>query len=247
MTINDIICQAYIKNGIIAPGEENSLDPSLGSYAIGQSNLVLEEFNVRSVMIYTFNILTFPLIARTLPTYWYTIGPVGADFTTPRPLWISRANIIITSSNPTSRMPLLIDNDMQWSDVTTPALGGAPYPTELYMNGDFPNARIYLWPYPTSTGNELELFVPNQISSFAALTDTFAFPPGFQNAFMLTLSEWLCEGFRAVPVSLQQSAAKARAYFASLNSAAPKISTTDSGMPGQRSDGGGNFYNGWPS
>lgn len=243
-TLNDIISQALVKNGINAPGEDTDADMVV--YGLAQANLLLEEFNIRSVMVYTSNFNTYNLTALTLPTYWYTIGPSGANFTAPRPLMLKRANLILTSSSPSSRVPLEIMNDLQWSDVTIPSLGTNPYPTKIYLNGDFPNARIYLWPYPTSAGNQLELLTTNQVSQFAAVTDTFAFPPGFQNAFMLTLGEWLCEGFKPVPQSLARAASKARAYFASLNSASPKMSTTDSGMPGNRASGG-NFYNGWPS
>lgn len=243
MTLADILNDAYTKNGVIAAGE--TYDPALGPYALNEANRLLEEFNIRSVMIYTMNIVSFILTARTLPTYWYTIGPTG-EFVTPRPLWIERANLVLTSSNPPSRIQLLQNNDLQWMDVTVPSLGSAPYPTEYYMNGDFPNARLYIWPYPTNTGNAIELLVPNQVAAWVAVTDTFAFPPGFQNAYMLTLSEWLCEGLKEIPPTLALAAAKARAYYASLNTASPKMSTTDSGMPNNRSNSG-NFHDGWPS
>lgn len=245
MTFGEIAQQSFIKNGILAPGE--SLPAELAQLALTDGNLLIEEFNIRDLMIWTTNINQYPLTARILPTYWYTIGPTGADFTAPRPLTISRANIVLTNSNPPSRFPLEIVNDMQWSDVTVPSLGSAPYPTKLYNNGDFPNSRLYLWPYPTSSGNALELFTTNQASEFTDVSDMFSFPPGYANAFMLTLAERLCEGFKAVSPSLAKSAAMARAYFGSKNSAAPKISTTDSGMPnGNAVDGPGNtFWNGW--
>lgn len=244
MTLGDIAQQAFIKNRQIAPGEP--VPAELGVLALNDANLILEEWNITSVMIWTENILQFPLLARTLPVYWYTIGPSGADFTAPRPTRIDRANIVLTNSNPTIRIPLQIVNDLQWSDVTTPDLGSAPYPTKLYNNGDFPNSRLYLWPFPNQNGNALELFVPNAVSQFADLSDTFSFPPGFQNAFMLTLAERMIQSFDDAPPSLVRMAARARAAFARINTVAPKCSTTDSGMPNSGGDGqGNNSYNGW--
>ncbi len=243
MTFEEIATQAFVKNGIVAPGEP--LSAELGQLALNDGNLLLDEMNIRSVMIYTTSILSFPLTARTLPTYWYEIGPTAADFVTARPNRIERANLIWTSVDPPVRIPIAIVDDLQWSDQPVPKIA-SNVPNTLYNDGGFPNSKLYLWPYPNTTGNELELFVWNVISQFVAITDTFAFPPGFANAFMLTLAERTCEGFRAIPDSLKASAAKARSYFATLNSASPKMTTTDSGMPGHRT-ASGNVFNGWPS
>ncbi len=246
MTFGDIAQQAFVKNSLLAPGEAVPAD--LGQLALTDGNLLIQEFNIRSVMIWTTDILEFPLTARTLPTYWYTIGPTGADFTATRPNVIQRANIILTSSNPTSRFPLELVNDMEWSDVTVPSLGSAPYPTKLYNDGSYPNSRLYLWPYPTTTGNALELFVPHQSAEFATLSDTFSFPPGFANAFMLSLAERTVEGFAPIPQTLAKSAAMARARFQNLNSQSPKMSTVDGFSGSNRGDGPGNSYwNGWSS
>ncbi len=245
MTLAEVITQAYIKNGIMAEGEP--LDANLGASALLDANILLEEWSIRDLMIWTTAINEYVLTARTLPTYWYEIGPTSADaaFVTQRPTKILRANLILTNSNPPSRDPLEIVDDLQWSDETVPSLGSAPYPSKLYADGSFPNQRLYLWPYPTSSGNSLELFTPNQVAAFAAITDTFSFPPGFLGAFMYTLSERTCEGKRAIPPSLALAAANARARFGSTNSAAPKISTID-GYSGGRGNGGGTFWDGYP-
>lgn len=242
----ELLTDAYIKNGILAAGE--ILDPTLADYGMRESNRQLDQWNIQANFVWTTSILTFPLTA--LPTIlepdktWYTIGPSGADFTAPRPTRIERANLLLESSSPASRVPLTIYNDMQWSDQTVPALG-TTIPTSIYDDYGDPNSRLYVWPYPTVTQNQLELFVWNQISRFAATTDTFQMPPGYEDAFVLTMAVRLTQGIREPAASLVKAASLARANVQSLNSQSPKMGTTDSGMPG-RHRSLGNFYNGWP-
>lgn len=243
MTFEDVAVQALLKNRILGE-DQPTLSAVMGAAALAEGNALLEEFNIRSILIYATTILQFNLTARTLPTYWFTIGPSGADFTAARPTKIIRANLVLTGSTPNVRVPLDVIEDIQWSDVPQPALGVSAYPTRLYNGKEFPNSKLYLHPYPTTSANALELFVPYQIPAWAAVSDTFAFPPGFYNAYMLTLSERLCEGYGAVPDSLAKSAAKARAYFAATNGPSMKISTTDSGIPGSRRSNG-TVYTGW--
>ncbi len=248
MTLSDVLVQAYIKNGILADGEP--LAAELGDTGLNDANILLEEWNITpSVMIWTTDILAFPMTPLVLPITYYTIGPSGADFITARPEKILRANVLITSSTPQIRIPIQVVEDMEWSDVSTPDLQTAPYPTKIYNDGGFPNSRIYTWPVPNAAGNSMELFIPHQVSAFAAVTDTFSFPNGFLGAFMYTLSERLCEGKREIPATLMRSAARARNAWGRINRQSPKMGTTDSGMPNNgRGDGPGNtWYNGWMS
>lgn len=245
-----------MKDGILAPGE--TADSDYADFAMREANRMLDQWNIQANFIWTKPILLFTLTARPISTtdssnqYWYTIGPAASlvgggnpDFIAPRPTRILRANLMITSSTPNVRVPLAILDAMQWSDETVPDLGTSPYPTAIYDDYANPFSRLYIWPFPQTTGNQIELFVPNQISRFVALSDSFVMPPGYEDAFMLTLSERLCTGVKTPPPDLQAAAAMARANVRSLNSRAPKISTTDSGMP-SRNRSGGNFYDGWP-
>lgn len=266
MIFEDLAQASYIKNGLLGIGEP--LPGEMGNYALQEANRMLDSWNIQQSFIWSQSILTFNLTARTLPQYWFTIGPTGGtlapDFAvTSMPTKITRANLILTSSTPTVRVPIEIHDARQWSDETVPGLGTVPIPNKLYYDyGNVPNgvatninplgipvalSNIYAWPYPTATGNQIELFVPNQaMSRFVTVADTFSMPLGYEDAFMLTLSERLCEGIKDIPPTLAAAAAFARANVKSVNSKAPKISTTDSGMPG-RTKSSGNFYNGFPT
>lgn len=245
MTLNDIVRQAFVKNALLAPGE--ALPAELGELGRVDANLLVQDWNIRSLMIYTTDIQVFDLTARTPPTIWYEIGPTAADFVTARPLNIKRANLIWQQSTPSCRIPITIIDDLQWSDQPVPEVASNT-PTTLYNDGSYPNSRLYLWPYPNTTGNQLELFVTHQVAEFATLADTFSEPPGFANAFMMTLAERTLQGFRDVPLSLMRAASGARARFASLNAEPPKLSTMDSGLQsrgGINNSKSANVFNGW--
>lgn len=266
MTFNDLASDSYVKNGMLAAGE--TLDPNLAEYARREANRLLDQWNIQRLYIFTTTILLFPLTARPINTsdsptqYWYTIGPGGGtlatDFQVPQPNRIKRANLMLQSSNPNARVPLDVLDALQWSDQTTPNLG-TTIPTSVYYdyanvaNGIDANgnalqfSRLYVWPYPTVTQNQLELFVWNQVARFASINDTFSFPDGWEDAVMLTLAERTIEGIRPISPTLRADAARARANVRSLNSQSPKMSTTDFGMPGRGNgnSGGSNVFNGW--
>lgn len=244
MDLGDLIADAYVKNGIQAPGEATVAERA--DYALREANRMIGQWNIQNLLIFTTDIRVFPLTARTLPTYWYTIGPTG-DFVTARPNIIKKANLVLTTSSPTTRVPIDIYDDLQWGDIPTPALGAGAYPTALYNDGDYPNSKLYLNPYPTITQNSLELYVERVTSAFTAITDSFQMPDGYEDAFMLTLSERLCEGVREIPATLKNAAAMARAAVKSVNSKSPKMSTSDSGMPHSGGANNGTFWDGWPA
>lgn len=265
-TFNDIATDAYIKNGILAPGE--SLDANLAEYAMREANRLLDQWNIQDLYVFTTKILLFSLTARPISTsdsatqYWYTIGPAGGtlttDFQVPQPNRIKRANLMLQSSNPNARVPLAVLDALQWSDQTVPNLG-TTIPTSVYYDyANVPNgvdgdgipvqfSRLYVWPYPTVTQNQLELFVWNQVARFTDIQDTFSLPQGYEDALMLTLAERTSEGVRAISPTLRADAARARANIRSLNSQSPKMSTTDSGMPGRGAGNStsSNVFNGW--
>jgi hypothetical protein len=258
-TFQQVATQAYIKNGMLAPGE--ALDANLAAYALSEANDILDSWNVQLLFISSYDIALYTLTARTLPNYFYTIGPAGGtldtDFHALQPTRIIRANLMLTQSNPNSRVPLQILDIRQWSDETVPALG-TTVPTSLYYDyANVPNgvdtdgnslqySRMYVWPYPTSTLNQMELFTPKQLARFTDVQNTFSMPVGYRRALVLTLAESTAEGVREISATLRADGARARAAIRGLNSQSPKMSTVDSGMPGQRRNGG-NFYNGWPT
>lgn len=105
---------------------------------------------------------------------------VTPDFIAPRPNFIYRANLVLTTSSPEVHLPLRILTDAEWAAKTLPHLL-ASFPWELYNDGDYPQSQIYMYGYPNEV-NDLELFTWQQLkSSFTAVTDAVIFPPGYED------------------------------------------------------------------
>ena len=147
----------------------------------------------------------------------YTIGP-GGDFVADRPLRIERANVIL-STTPEVRVPLEIIDDQQWAAVRVTNIS-TTLPLKLYMDGAFPEATIYLWPYP-SAAYDLELFTPNQLGIHDAATELFSLPPGYEDAIVYSLAERMCALWR-LPVTqdIAEHARRARSAIQSVNTQA---------------------------
>ena len=241
VTVLDIVSDAMREAGILIGSETpNAPDAAI---VMQRLNDVLELWGTERNNIYTISIATYSLaVSRTS----YTIGrgtSPAANFVADRPLGpgpgngIESANIILTGVTPNVRVPLAILDDDQWASVSVTAISST-IPVALYNDGGFPNSSLYLWPYP-SGGNSLELFTRQQLGSFTALTDTFAYPPGYRLAIVGSLAEAICPLFgKEISATLEKSASKARAKIKSLNTAPPFIATADYGLGPKQQDRG---------
>jgi hypothetical protein len=139
---------------------------------------MMASYSLDGHRIYTANINDFPLVSGQKS---YTIGP-GADFDTPRPIFISAADIIFPT-DPTVRYPIrIVLDEQQWMNITVQDISGAP-PNVLYYDGGYDIngwAKIYLW-YQPPDGYTLELATWNQLPSFSSIDDIVTLPPGYED------------------------------------------------------------------
>lgn len=241
-TAQDIIVDAYLECGEMDQAGQTP-PPTQLTYGLNRLNRIVGQLSTRRLFIWEIGSARYTLSPSQTS---YTIGPSGADFTAPRPLGpapgngIKNANIILTGTNPEASLPLYIMNDDEWANLSVKEIPTS-VPTAIYNDGAFPNSRLYLLGYPTQA-NDLELFTPTQISTFAALGTTFTMPPGYQEAITTLLAEALCSAMHkgVVPPALADSARRARVAVMSLNSASPNLSN-DAGTLGSKRLGG--FFN----
>ena len=165
--------------------------PSQMADAFGSLNRMLDMWTTQRLLIYTIRVDRYPMTPSQTS---YTIGPVGADFTAPRPLRINDAAIVLTGATEV-HTPLRVLTDHEWA---AKRLREVPttIPTEIYNDGAYPISRLYLWGYPTA-GNDLELFTWSQLTRFATQEDPVAFPPGYEDAVVYNLAVRLCGQFGA--------------------------------------------------
>jgi hypothetical protein len=151
---------------------------------------------------------------------------------TPRPVKIADANIILNNVNPIVKVPLRIRDKDWWIANAVPTVT-TTLPTDLYYDTLYPNGAIYLWPLQ-SVNYGLELEVWNNLADISDLNYQFYMPQGYWRAVTLSLAEAMVPAYGLPPqrvVSLSRDAMKARAVVRDLNSVSPRIVSADSGIP----------------
>jgi len=225
-TALDLISDALTECGILAQGETATSADS--QFALDRLNRMMELWNIQRRLVYQINITRYTLTADATS---HTIGP-GGTLLADRPNRIVKANIVVTGYTPELHSPLrIVETAEEWANVTTPLLSAA-VPSDLYCDYDWPNATLYLYPYPDEA-YDLELFTWEPLTAFTTLTHAVNFPPGYYDALMYSLAERLCTPF-GVPAQtkaqISVDAAKARYFIASHNVHAPVIGN-DTGIP----------------
>jgi hypothetical protein len=224
-TAQEIITNAMLEIGALIQGEVPTGDEA--AFCLSKLQRMMDAWKTRSLYVYTVsqNRYTFPASQQS-----YTIGPVGADITAPRPTHITKANIILTAVSPEVVVPLAILDDEQWASIRVRNIS-VTIPSAMYNDGAFPNSTLYFWGYP-SVLNDLELWTWLQMAAPTTLATIMALPPGYEDAMTLSLAESLCGPFgKSVPIDLRVSAQKARSFIQGMNSKAPYIVTRDDGIP----------------
>lgn len=191
----------------------------------------------------------------------YTIGPVGSDFTAPRPTEIQDANCILNTTSPVVRTPIQIINVDQWANIRVRQLQPA-IPLMLYYDKGFSAANgsgtINLWPGPQSS-YQLEIFTWQQLTAFPDHTTVIKFPPAYANAIRKNLAVSvapLCTLYGKTnqhvqqPLAslalIQEQARKALALIRSYNAQAPVLAL-DPAFTAVNDQGGFNYLIGTAS
>ena len=216
-TVQTLVGNALTELGLLAAGE--TLSANDGALGLSKLNRMLDSWNTRKLYVY---VITKTSFAFGTSKQSYTIGPLGADFTAARPVRIDRAQLIIVGTTDVQLPLRLLDVD-EYSNLAVPKLAST-FPTQLYYQPTFPNGTLWPWPYPTNTANKLDLNMWTQLSKFTSLNDSFAFPPGYEDAITYSLSESMGPSFgKTITEDLKELARKARANIQSLNVTSPLI------------------------
>jgi hypothetical protein len=229
MTLLDIIKDALQDIGVLAAGE--SPEPEDEQLALRTVNRILDSWNFQTRAIFNVNFTEFSWTANQTSR---TIGPTGNFVVNQRPDEILSARWKWTSSTPNIYYRIAI-RDQQWWGTRTIRNYGTTIPTNLYYSPDYSiatdqagnaNGTIYLLPFPTVT-YPIELELKNTFSRFTAITDTFNFPQGYEEAVEKTLAEKLCLPFgKSASGDLLREARNARAVIKGSN-VPPRIKTNE--------------------
>ena len=142
----------------------------------------------------------------------YTIGS-GGDIDTTRPIKILNAFV----RDSTSDYSLELIDRAKYDSIV--AKGSTGFPQYLYYEPSMPTGTIYLYPEPSSA-YELHIKSLKPFSSSYAATDTFALPPGYEEAIKFNLAIRLAPEYgRAVTQEVVALAVSTLNFIKTQNSA----------------------------
>jgi hypothetical protein len=251
-TASDIVRDAMIEVGMIAPGEVP--DGDSGQWAFRKLNYLLDHWAAQDLYVYSNSFNLFNLVVGLSP---HTIGPgdgvTPATFTVEqRPVRIESAAIVLDSNGLPVDIPIPIEDDDWWAENRLKTLQ-SQIPTHLYYSADWPNGSLYFWPVPNAQ-YQVRLQYWTLLRQFASIdhplggpNSAASLPPAYRSALMLTLAETLQPGARqSANPALSMMAAKAREAITQNNAPSPRISTAGAGMPSNDRHTRFNFLTGQP-
>lgn len=226
VAVRSLISDSLYELSALAAGQ--IVDDDLGSFCVSRLNQLLDNWNATREAVYAEEFREFVFTPNQQD---YTIGPSGADFTVPnsRPVAIDGANAILDNVSPAVQNGINIRDWQWWLDLNVRAVT-TTYPTDLYYEPNWPNGILHFWPKPTSAYG-LELVMRNTLAQIT-INSTINYPPGYQNAIMLTLAEDIATPLgRPLPDVTAKKAQQARARIFANNDMPRRLWTQDAGMP----------------
>lgn len=176
-TANQVVTGALQLGNVIDP--EDTPTAAMLSDGFRRLNMMMGQWSIQS--------LTIPVVAREVfslvsgqggPTNPYTIGP-GGDFDTTRPKRLEGAGLLLGNTSPAVEMPRAVLTDDAYEAIQIKDLANALF-TSVYYNATFDGGlgRIYLWPVPNTTDNQLVLYRSQQLGLFTSATTSYDLPEG---------------------------------------------------------------------
>ena len=220
-TISEMVTQSFVEVRVARAGE--SLEPENMALGLYLFNRRLDSWNANQRAVYSEAFSTaLTLTASQSP---HTIGPSGDLNITVRPVRLLSVEINIGSSG---YIPGNVRDAAWYQDQPTPAVTES-VPTDVYYKPDWPLGRMYFYGVP-STAYGTRIWYETILAAVAQ-TDTFAMPPGYQEALELTVAEDVAESLgQSVSAKLAKRAGNARAVIFGNNDREPRIVTADAGL-----------------
>lgn len=170
-TLLDVIAASLTEIGQLGRGQTAS--PEDGALGLRQANLLLSRRSTQRLFLPYVATRQYNLISGTAD---YTVGPSGATFTAARPTLIESAQANVIGSN--VWVPLSIWDKSKYDSIRNRAMT-ADVPDGLYPEYTSPNLAFHVHPIPISTPL-IKFGVWEQLTQFASLFDTLAFPPAYE-------------------------------------------------------------------
>ena len=189
-TAGDQINGALRLLGILAEGETPSADTSQD--ALTALNQMIDSWSTERLMIYN----TIDQVYLWQPNLiTQTLGPTG-DFIGHRPVALDDSTYFKDPSNGIS-FGIKFINQQQYDGIAVKTVTSS-YPQVMWINMEYPNITMSLYPKPTKV-LEWHFISVQELDQPATLETNLAFPPGYLRAFRYNLACELAPEFGVEP------------------------------------------------
>lgn len=210
-SVRTICADALIEIGVYESASEMSAAHAERAKGYFQRQLDAWQADRLTLSLQGQTAITWPSATST-----QTIGPVGADVTLQRPVWINSMTYVIPGTSPPVETIMGPMNEDQYAQLTIKQLqSGLPQQYFYQVNVDGVLGTLFIWPQPVPSLT-LQLYVPKAIDVPATLDDIVTGPPGYAEAFHYELAIRLLTPFgvpaSSVPLLVGPTGLAARAF-----------------------------------
>ena len=189
-TAYDQICGALRLIGQLAEGETPSASTAQDS--LSALNQMIDSWNTERLSVFS----TQDQIVTWLPgVKTMSMGPSG-DYIGNRPILIDDATYFRDPASGISFGIKLI-NQQQYDGIAVKTVTST-YPQVMWINMEYPNLTMTVYPIPTKT-LEFHIISVEELTQPATLATSLAFPPGYLRAFKYNLACELAPEFGVEP------------------------------------------------
>jgi len=189
-TARDQIIGALRLIGMLAEAEVPS--DATAQDSLNAMNQMIDSWNTERLSVFS----TQDQIVSWLPnTKTHTLGPTG-DTVGNRPILVDDASYFRDPQSGISFGIKLI-NQQQYDGIAVKTVTST-YPQVMWVNMDYPNITMTVYPVPTKV-LEFHIVSVNELTNPANLSTNLAFPPGYLRAFKYNLACEIANEFGVEP------------------------------------------------
>jgi hypothetical protein len=189
-TAGDQINAALRLIGMLAEGETPSANTS--SDALDALNQMIDSWNTERLSVFSTQDQVFTWTPNQISR---TLGPSG-NFVGNRPILVDDATYFKDPTNGIS-FGIKIINQQQYDGIAVKTVTST-YPQVMWINMDYPNIDMYVYPVPTKA-LEWHFISVTELDQPATLATTLAFPPGYLRCFKYNLACEIATEFGVEP------------------------------------------------
>jgi hypothetical protein len=176
--------------GMLAEGETPSAATAQDS--LSALNQMIDSWNTERLSVFSTQDQVFTWTPNQIHR---TLGPTG-NFVGNRPILLDDATYFKDPTNGIS-FGIKIINQQQYDGIAVKTVTST-YPQVIWINMDYPNIDMYVYPVPTKA-LEWHFISVTELTAPASLSTSLTFPPGYLRAFKYNLACEIANEFGVEP------------------------------------------------